>query len=419
MADATSADLASRALMDSGVILASGAIAAVIAKRISIPDIVLFLVVGMLLGPQALGMLDVGADSVMNQFILTFGAAYILFDGGATLRFRILKEIWVLLLVIATVGVLITGAIVAVAAREFMGVAWGTALVLGAVIASTDPATLVPVFKQIKIKERVAQLVMSESALNDAMGAILTFTIFGIVVGGQAFSVGHTGKDLVHEAGLGLIIGAAFGYGAALLVAHKQYPLLKDYMSLVTLILVIFAFQIAVLLDASGFMAVFTAGVMLSNNESFGFHADDIDEEKMHEYVATTALLFRLFIFILLGSQVDFVLIQQYLVPGLAVVAVFMFVARPATVFLCALPDRNAKWTLKEMLFMSWTRETGVIPAALVGLLAGRMAQMENVPADFDLKAIGAVTFIAILCTILIQATTTKWLARKLDLLVE
>ena len=419
MADPTTADLASKALMDAGVILATGAIAAVVAKRISVPDIVLFLLAGMLLGPQAAGLLDVPSASVMNQFILLFGAAYILFDGGTTLRFHVLKEIWVLLVVIATVGVVITGAITAFAAHEFMGVAWGTALLLGAIVASTDPATLVPVFKQVKIKERVAQLVMSESALNDAMGAILTFTVFGVVALGHEFSLAHSGKELFQEAGLGLLVGGALGWLAAFLIAHKQYPLLKDYMSLVTLILVIFAYQIAVTLGASGFMAVFTAGVMLSNNESFGFHADDIDEEKMHEYVATTALLFRVFIFILLGSQVDFALIQQYLLPGLMVVGVFMFVARPLTVFLCALPDRHAKWTVKEMLFMCWTRETGVIPAALVGLLAGQLAALPNPPAGVDIKAIGAVTFIAILATILIQATTTKWLARKLDLLVE
>jgi cell volume regulation protein A len=251
------------------------------------------------------------------------------------------------------------------------------------------------------------------------MGAILTFTIFGIVAGGASFSAGATSVKLLHEAGLGLIIGGALGYGAALLIAHKQYPLLKDHMAIVTLILVIFAYMFAVATHSSGFMAVFTAGVMLSNNESFGFRAEDIDEEKMHEYVATTALLFRIFIFVLLGSQVDFALIQQYLAPGLGVVAVFMFVARPATVFLCALPDRHAKWTLKEMLFMCWTRETGVIPAALIGLLAGELAKLPNPPADLDLRAIASVTFIAILATILIQATTTKWLARKLDLLVE
>jgi len=102
---------------------------------------------------------------------------------------------------------------------------------------------------------------------------------------------------------------------------------------------------------------------------------------------------------------------NKYLLGGVAVVTIFMLVARPATVFLCALPDRRAKWSFKEMLFMCWTRETGVIPGALAGLLLGMKAP--------GAQLIASVTFIAILMTILIQATTTKWLARKLDLLVE
>jgi cell volume regulation protein A len=94
-----------------------------------------------------------------------------------------------------------------------------------------------------------------------------------------------------------------------------------------------------------------------------------------------------------------------------AVVVIFMLIARPITVFACALPDRRAKWSLKELLFMCWTRETGVIPAALAGMLVGLKA-----PGS---QMIASVTFIAILMTILIQATTTKWLAGKLGLLVE
>ena len=125
----------------------------------------------------------------------------------------------------------------------------------------------------------------------------------------------------------------------------------------------------------------------------------------------TTALIMRMFIFILLGTQVDFALMNQYLYAGVAVVVVFMLVARPVTVFLCALPDRRAKWSLKEMLFMCWTRETGVIPGALAGMLVGMKAPGAQI--------IASVTFIAILMTILLQATTTKWLARKLDLLIE
>ena len=102
---------------------------------------------------------------------------------------------------------------------------------------------------------------------------------------------------------------------------------------------------------------------------------------------------------------------NKYLVGGVAVVVVFMLVARPATVFICALPDRRAKWSFKEMLFMCWTRETGVIPGALAGLLLGLGAP--------EARLIASVTFIAILMTILIQATTTQWLARRLDLLAD
>jgi cell volume regulation protein A len=117
----------------------------------------------------------------------------------------------------------------------------------------------------------------------------------------------------------------------------------------------------------------------------------------------------RMFIFILLGSQVDFSLMGKFLFGGVIIVTIFMLIARPITVILCALPDRRAKWSFKEMLFMSWTRETGVIPAALAGLLMGK-----HVPSA---EIIAAVTFIAILMTILIQATTAKWLAGKLGLL--
>ena len=133
------------------------------------------------------------------------------------------------------------------------------------------------------------------------------------------------------------------------------------------------------------------------------------ENEKLEEYVMTTALIMRLFIFILLGSQVDFGLINKHLVGGVFVVTVFMFIARPVTVFCCALPDKRAKWSMNELLFMCWTRETGVIPAALAGLLIGVKAPGAQI--------IGSVTFIAILMTILIQATTTKWLAGKLGLL--
>jgi cell volume regulation protein A len=133
------------------------------------------------------------------------------------------------------------------------------------------------------------------------------------------------------------------------------------------------------------------------------------EAQRLDEFVLTTAFIMRLFIFILLGAQVDFGQMSQYWTAGVAVALVLMFVARPATVFLCALPDRRARWNLSELIFMCWTRETGVIPAALAGLLLGSKAPGANL--------IAAVTFVIILMTILIQAPTTEWLGRRLGLL--
>ena len=133
------------------------------------------------------------------------------------------------------------------------------------------------------------------------------------------------------------------------------------------------------------------------------------EARKLDEFVSTTAFIMRLFIFMLVGAQVDFGLMGQYLWGGVAVVTVLMLLARPVTVFACALPDQRARWSFAEMLFMCWTRETGVIPGALAGLLLGM-----NAPGA---KMIASVTFIAILMTILIQAPTTEWLGRKLGLM--
>jgi cell volume regulation protein A len=256
----------------------------------------------------------------------------------------------------------------------------------------------------------VAQTVMSESAFNDATGAILTFAVLAVAAGTGGFSLSAALADLARQAGLGIVVGAVLGYAAALLIAHEKYRFLMEYAPVVTLMAVIGAYLGADGLQASGFMAVFVFGMVIGNKDAFGFAMAQGEARRLDEYIATTAFLMRTFIFILLGAQVDFELMNRYLVGGVIVVVIFMLVARPLTVFLCAWPDRRAAWSFREMLFMCWTRETGVIPAALAGLLVGM-----NAPGA---PVIAAVTFIAILMTILIQATTTRWLAHRLGLLV-
>jgi cell volume regulation protein A len=405
----SSIEIAKHTLLSCGLILAIGTLASLLAQKIRIPDVAVFLITGIAIGPQALGLVHIGAETALNQIILLFGASYILFDGGATLRFAVLKQVWITIVVIATIGVVITAGITGLAAHFILGIPPIVALLLGATLASTDPATLVPIFRQVRIRDRVAQTVMSESAFNDAMGAILTFSILAVATGSGTFSLTASLLGLLEQSVIGIVAGIVLGYLAALLIAHEKMAFLAEYAPVVTLVAVIAAYFAADGLHASGFMAVFVFGIMLGNKEAFGFKMEPGEAQKLDEFVLTTAFILRLFIFILLGAQVDFTLMEKYWLGGTAVVTVLMLVARPATVFLCAWPDRRARWSFAEMLFMCWTRETGVIPAALAGLLLGMKAP--------GAQMIASVTFIAILMTILIQASTTEWLGRRLGLL--
>jgi potassium/hydrogen antiporter len=406
---ATSIEIAKHTLMSCGLVLTIGTAVGLLARKIRIPDVALLLLAGMAVGPHALGLVDIKADSALNQIILLFGASYILFDGGASLRFAVLRQVWITIVVISTVGVVITGLITGIAAHYILGIPVIVALLLGATLASTDPATLVPIFRQVRIRDRVAQTVISESAFNDAMGAIITFGVLAVATGKGEFSFAVSLFDLLKQSAIGIGAGIILGYLAAVVIAHERLAFLVEYAPVVTLVAVIGAYFSADRLDASGFMAVFVFGIMLGNKESFGFRMEPGEAQKLDEFIAVTAFIMRVFIFILLGAQVDFALMRQYWIGGAAVVAVLMLVARPATVFLCAGPDRRARWSFAELLFMCWTRETGVIPAALAGLLLGMKAPGAQV--------IASVTFIAILMTILIQAPTTKWLGARLGLL--
>jgi potassium/hydrogen antiporter len=409
MESSPSIEVAQHTLLSCGLILAIGTLAAFVAQRIRIPDVAIFLVAGIVMGPHALVLIDIKADSALNQIILLFGACYILFDGGAALRLNVLKEVWITIVVIATVGILITACIVALAASYIFGLPLVVAGLLGATLASTDPATLIPIFRQVRIRDRVAQTVMSESAFNDAMGAILTFTLLALATGSGHVSFGSSVFDLLRQSVIGVLSGLALGYLAGLLIAHEKWAFLAEYAPVVTLVAVIGAYFAASGLQASGFMAVFVFGIVLGNKEAFGFQMEAGEAQKLDEFVLTTSFIMRLFIFILLGAQVNFAAVGSHWLGGVGVVTVLMLVARPATVFVCALPDRRAKWSFAELLFMCWTRETGVIPAALAGLLLGMKAPQAHL--------IASVTFVAILMTILIQAPTTERLGRRLGLM--
>src|SRR6202023_2266389 len=141
---------------------------------------------------------------------------------------------------------------------------------------------------------------------------IVTFAVLAAATGSGEFSLTASLSARVKQTVIGIVAGVALGYLAALLIAHEKWAFLAEYAPVVTLVAVIAAYFAASGLHASGFMAVFVFGIMLGNKETFGFQMEPGEAQKLDEFVLTTAFIMRLFIFILLGAQVDFALMGKY-----------------------------------------------------------------------------------------------------------
>ncbi|PFH87663.1 cation:proton antiporter [Bacillus sp. AFS088145] len=391
-------------------VLIFGLLAIKLAEKIKIPDVALFMIIGILVGPSVFNFISLPNESVANQFIIVLGSVLILFEGGKAIHVSVLKKVWITISLLSTLGVIITALVVAVTAFYLLKLPFLYALLLASVIASTDPATLIPVFKQVTIHEKVRQTVESESAFNDATGSILAFTILGVILGQSQLSISASIWSFFREAGGGILVGIIIGFIGAFITSAHKWAFLNKYSTIVSLVLAISSYLTAGLIHASGFMATFTAGLILGNPQLFRLHISEETRTTDAHFSDNATLIMRKLIFMLLGTQVNFHILSKYWIQGVLIVLVFMFIARPLTVLFCTLPDRKANWSWSEIIFMFWVRETGVIPAAISGMIIAAGVDYAN--------EITTVTFIAILMTILIQASTTGYVAKKLGLVV-
>lgn len=406
--DGSSVSLASNYLLEIiAIMLVAGMIFGKLSNILKIPDVVLFILAGVLLGPELLGWINVEKYEITNQLILTFGAAYILYDGGREVKLKILNKVKFSVLLLATVGVIMSTFLTGFAATKIFGISLIPALLLGSVIASTDPSVLIPLFKKVKINEKLKQTIISESAFNDAAGAIITFSIIGIM-SGESFSIGGSIFELIKSAGGGILVGILVGYISSYLVSDKNHAFLKEYSAEVSVATVIIAYIFSEKLGFSGFMSVFIVGMMCGNKKIFNFYIQDDYFITQYRFREVITIIFRMMIFILLGTHLQFAIMAKYWKGAILVVLILMFIVRPLTVLIATTIDRKARWSLREKIYLMWIRETGVIPAALSGMIV----TLKLPHADI----ISAVTFMTIIITLTVQASTSAALARYLKL---
>ncbi len=225
-----------------------------------------------------------------------------------------------------------------------------TALLIGSIIASTDPATLVPIFNSIKIDKKVKQTVISESAFNDATGAILTSAVLAIILSGE-FSLQANIYELMVMVVVGVLVGVITGLLLLALVNDKPYGIFKDYTPIVSILSVIIAYELSTKLGGSGYMSCFIVGIITGNKKNFKLWLNQKCYDADCHVVETLGTICRMSIFIILGTQVDLSILGKYLVPSIICVLGLVFIARPIAVFVCTIFDRKAKWNKKRNTF--------------------------------------------------------------------
>jgi cell volume regulation protein A len=391
-----------------GLLLAAGLAARVLADALRIPEIVLLIAFGALLGPSVLEVVDVPLDSLGAQLLFTFGVSSILFYGGLNLSLAVLRRVALSLGLLAIPGVVMTAVLTGAVAALVFGLPFEQGLLIGAVLSPTDPAILIPLFIASGVRLKVAQTVIAESAFNDPTGAVLALAVAGALLSGSS-GVGEPALEFLGELAVSSVVGVLAGVLLSATISSHRAGILRDSAPIAVLAVVAVSYVSLDFAGGSGYLGAFLAGLIVGNMELLGLAMHSRHEDELEIASRTLSEVVTIFVFLVVGAGLPFDTLAEHWAPSLAVVAVLLLVARPITVLACALPDRAARWSRGELAFLCWTRETGVVPAALVGVLAGL-----GVP-NIDLLA--GVVALAIVATLLLQATPAPWLARRLGLL--
>jgi cell volume regulation protein A len=395
-------------LLTLSLVLIAALVARFLASFLRIPEILLLVAMGALFGPSALDVIDAPLDSIGAQLMFTLGVSLILFYGGLNLSLPLLRRVWLGLGMLVVPGVLLTALITGVAAYLVFDLPFEAALLVGAVLSPTDPAILIPLFVRSRLRPKVVQTVVAESAFNDPTGAALALALAGVLLSGDG-SLAEPVAEFAVDLGVSTVIGLIAGVLLAAAISSHRSGIWRESSALAVLTVVTISYFSLDTAGGSGYLGAFLAGLIVGNMEHLGLAMHSEHEREMRAFAFNTADLVTLFVFVVLGANIPFDDLGANFLPALAVLAVLMLVARPLTVLVCTLPDRAAAWTARERVFLCWTRETGVVPAALVGVLAGLGVPHTEVYAS--------VVALAIVMTLLLQALPASWLAQRLGLL--
>ena len=388
-------DTVSLTILLGAALMLAGILSSLIALRFGAPLLLVFLLVGMGAGDMGLGIKfdDVRATYMVGSVAL----ALILFDGGLRTRFATFRSVLAPSLALATGGVLLSAVLTAPFAKFALGLSWTEALLAGAMVASTDAAAVFFLLHAhgLRLRPRVSATLEVESGTNDPFAIFLTLMLVELLLRGEE----PWWLPLASLAGKGLG-GAAVGFlgGRATVWALNRLGLAQGLHAPFVATSVLIVFSLSEALGASGFLAVYMAGLIVGNRPTRAHN-------NVVVFFDAATWLAQIVMFVLLGLLVWPDRLLLHLLPALIVAFGLMVFARPAAVFACL---SFFRFSLRERMFMSWVGLRGAVGIFLasIPLLVG----LPNAQLYFD------VGFVVVLISLTAQGWTIPWAAHRLHI---
>ncbi|HET6395010.1 MAG TPA: potassium/proton antiporter [Blastococcus sp.] len=368
------------------------AVAAVrLSTRAGLPTLLLYLGLGVLVGEAGLGLQF--EDAQLTQVVGLLLLAIIIAEGGLTTRWEVIRPVLGPSLLLATLGVALSVAVTAAVTYALLDVDLRTALLLGAVVGSTDAAAVFSVLRRFPLQRRLRATLEAESGSNDPLAIILVTLI--VSDGWEQADPLTALAQVVYQLLIGAVVGLLVARVGESVLRRSALPSVGLY-PIATVAIVMFAFAAAGVVAASSFMAVYVAGLWLGNarlphrNATLGF-AEGL------------AWLSQMGLFVLLGLLASPGRLPDALLPALIVGSGLLLLARPFSVLVCATPFR-VPW--REQAFMSWAGLRGAVPIVLATIpVSARLPAAQQV---FD------IVFVLVVVFTLVQAPALPSLARRL-----
>ena len=390
-------EFANQAIFIGALLFLISIVATGFAAKAGAPLLLVFLAVGMVAGEEGLNW--VSFESFNAAYAVgSLALALILFDGGMRARAESSKIGIKPAISLATFGVLMTALILAILLHFLLDLQWEQCLLIGAIVGSTDAAAVFSLLhsKGLHLKKRVGTTLEIESGCNDPMAIFLTLLLVETITRGSDLVGWWVVGDFIYQFGLGAILGWLGGRALVILIQRVHvtpglYPLLAAAGGLT-----LFGFVSS--LGASGFLAIYIAGVIVGNT---ALHASN-NIRRVHDGLAWLA---QISLFLVLGLLVTPTTLASYWDIGLIVALILMFVARPLAVVLSLMPFG---FPPKEKLFISWVGLRGAVPIvlAIFPVLGG----VENADIYFN------VAFVTVLLSLMVQGWSLVPLAKRLGL---